>query len=220
MVAVGLPMAVAYVCQAAGMKEIDSSKSAFIAALHVPLVPILQLALMSVAPPGSTWLGVALCLLGLLLLAGPGALVASLASGEFLTVVSTVAIALEIVMIGLFAPRVNVQAASVLQLVFVAASALVAAALWGDGVPRRLPAGFWPLVAALGIAIAAMQVLMNWAQQTVSPTRATLIYAMEPVWAGAIGWFAGERLGIVAWAGCGLIILGVLASEWHPRERS
>ena len=35
---------------------------------------------------------------------------------------------------------------------------------------------------------------MNWGQKSVSPTRATLIYAGEPVWAGIAGRLAGERL--------------------------
>ena len=67
----------------------------------------------------------------------------------------------------------------------------------------------------MAIALALMQTLMNWAQKTVSPTQATLIYAGEPVWAGVVGWFAGDRLGVVALAGCGLVLLGGLVSEWR-----
>jgi hypothetical protein len=33
---------------------------------------------------------------------------------------------------------------------------------------------------------------MNWAQRSVSPTRATLIYTGEPVWAGIFGRLAGD----------------------------
>jgi drug/metabolite transporter (DMT)-like permease len=43
----------------------------------------------------------------------------------------------------------------------------------------------------LGLASAVIQVAMNWAQKSVSPTRATLIYAGEPVWAGVIGRASG-----------------------------
>ena len=54
---------------------------------------------------------------------------------------------------------------------------------------------------------------MNWAQKSVSPTRATIIYAGEPVWAGVIGRIAGERLPATALIGGALVVLGILASE-------
>jgi drug/metabolite transporter (DMT)-like permease len=45
------------------------------------------------------------------------------------------------------------------------------------------------VVVALGLGIfsAIIQVTMNWAQRSVSPTRATVIYTGEPVWAGIFG---------------------------------
>jgi drug/metabolite transporter (DMT)-like permease len=60
---------------------------------------------------------------------------------------------------------------------------------------------------------------MNWAQRSVSPTRATVIYAGEPVWAGLVGRIAGERLPAVALLGCALIVLGVLVSELRIRRK-
>ncbi|MNT09827.1 EamA-like transporter family protein [compost metagenome] len=54
---------------------------------------------------------------------------------------------------------------------------------------------------------------MNWAQKTVSATRATLIYTLEPVWAGLFGRIAGERLSSLGLVGAGLILLSVLVSE-------
>ncbi|MFK3669247.1 EamA family transporter [Leifsonia aquatica] len=60
---------------------------------------------------------------------------------------------------------------------------------------------------------------MNWAQRSVSPTRATIIYAGEPVWAGVIGRIAGDRLPPIAIAGAGLIVAGVIVSELRPAKR-
>jgi len=218
--AVGGPMAVAYVLQATGLQQIESSKSAFITALHVPMVPILQLIVMRLVPRRMTWVGAALCLVGLVILAGPEALVLSWESGEVLTVFSTMAIAVEIVMIGVFAPRVNIPAVSILQLACVGIAALVAMPILGEEMPTTVLPLFWQVTILMAMSVALMHILMNWAQQTVSPTRATLIYSSEPVWAGIIGWFAGERLGVVAAIGCGVILLGVLVSEWRPEDRS
>lgn len=60
---------------------------------------------------------------------------------------------------------------------------------------------------------------MNWAQRSVSPTRATVIYAGEPVWAGIVGRLAGERLPGVALLGGALIVIGVVVSELRIRRK-
>ncbi|AKF46828.1 Permeases of the drug/metabolite transporter (DMT) superfamily [Pseudomonas syringae pv. syringae B301D] len=59
---------------------------------------------------------------------------------------------------------------------------------------------------------------MNWAQKSVSPTRATVIYAGEPVWAGIVGRLAGERLPGIALLGAALIVAGVIVSEMKRRS--
>ena len=58
-----------------------------------------------------------------------------------------------------------------------------------------------------------------WAQKSVSPTRATLIYAGEPVWAGLVGRIAGERLPGLALLGGLLIVIAVVISELRVRRR-
>jgi nitroimidazol reductase NimA-like FMN-containing flavoprotein (pyridoxamine 5'-phosphate oxidase superfamily) len=40
----------------------------------------------------------------------------------------------------------------------------------------------------------------------------------RPVWAGVVGWLAGDRLPGSAFSGAALILAGVLVSEWKPRE--
>jgi len=71
----------------------------------------------------------------------------------------------------------------------------------------------------LGAASALNQVTMNWAQRSVSPTRATVIYTGEPVWAGIFGRLAGERLPLLALVGAAFIVAGVLVSELKLRKR-
>ncbi|MFW9327020.1 EamA family transporter, partial [Glaesserella parasuis] len=71
------------------------------------------------------------------------------------------------------------------------------------------------LSAAVAMACASIliQLTMNWAQKSLSPTRATVIYASEPVWAGIVGRMAGDRLPGLAILGAALIVGGVLVSE-------
>ena len=66
---------------------------------------------------------------------------------------------------------------------------------------------------ARSASCALIQFVMNWAQRVVDPSRAAIIYAGEPVWAGVIGRIAGERLPLIALFGGALVVLGVLVSE-------
>lgn len=215
---VGIAMFLGYTLQAYGMQTIPSSKSAFITALYVPLVPLLQWLVMRKPPHAMAWVGIALAFAGLVLLAGPDGAALGLGRGEMLTIIATFAIAVEILLVGLFAGQVDARRVSVVQ---VAAASLLAFALM-PVLAEEVPPFSWPLVIAavgLGVASGVIQVTMNWAQKRVSPTRATLIYAGEPVWAGLVGRLAGERLPALALVGAGLIVLGVIVSELRLSRR-
>lgn len=209
---VGASIAAGYVMQTMGLQTIASSKSAFITALYVPLVPILQWLVLRRPPSLMAWAGAGLAFAGMLALAGPEGLSKGLGKGEWLTIASTVVIAGEIIAISYFAPQVDARRVTMIQLVTASLLSFLAMAPAGEGLP-----GFsWLLVAiglGLGAASALIQAVMNWAQRTVSPTRATVIYAGEPVFAGILGRIAGERLPPGAFLGAALIVAGVIVSE-------
>ncbi|WP_435022724.1 DMT family transporter (plasmid) [Tundrisphaera sp. TA3] len=212
-VIIGVSIFLGYVLQTYGLQTISSSKSAFITALYVPMVPLLQWGLLRKPPRLMSWAGIGLAFMGLVLLAGPDVGPIGLGRGEMLTVISAVAIAAEIILIGLFADDVDSRRVTVVQL---AATAAISFSLM-PVVREPVPAFSWLLVlivGSLGLASAAIQLAMNWAQKSVSPTRATVIYASEPVWAGVVGYLAGERLPALALLGAALIVAGVIVSEW------
>lgn len=210
--AIGLFIYLGYTLQTYGLQTIDSSKSAFITALYVPLVPMLQWAVLRKRPHLMSWIGVIFAFVGLILLAGPGGTDIGPGHGELLTIISTMAIAAEIILISLFAGKVDVRRVTVVQLGVTSLLAFATMAPMGEVAP-----GFsWLLLASaigLGLASGIIQFTMNWAQKTVSPTRATVIYAGEPVWAGIVGRIAGERLPAAALLGGLLMVIGVLVSE-------
>lgn len=213
---VGVSITIGYVLQTKGLQTIPSSKSAFITALYVPLVPILQWLVLRRPPSLMAWAGVGLAFAGMLALAGPEGISGGLGEGEWLTILSTVAIAGEIIAIGYFAPQVDARRVTMIQLATASLLSFVAMVPVGEALP-----GFsWLLMAigvGLGAASALIQVVMNWAQRTVSPTRATVIYAGEPVFAGILGRVAGERLPPSAFLGAALIVAGVIVSEIKVR---
>jgi drug/metabolite transporter (DMT)-like permease len=212
---IGVAIFLGYTLQTYGLQTIPSSKSAFITALYVPVVPLLQWLILKRPPGIMAWIGIGLAFMGLVLLAGPDGTSIGLGIGEFLTLLSAVAIAAEIILIGGFAGRVDVRRVTVVQL---AATSLLAFGLMAP-MGEPVPGPSWLLILSavgLGLASAGIQLAMNWAQKTVSPTRATVIYAAEPVWAGIVGRIFGEVLPAAALIGAGLIVAGVAVSELKP----
>lgn len=208
---IGLGIFIGYTLQSWGLQTIPSSTSAFITAAYVPLVPILQWLILRRRPRLASWIGVALAFAGLILIAAPRAGL-TLGRGETLTVISTLAIAVEIILISLWAGKVNVLRVTVVQLVVTALLAFGLMIPAGEIIPTLSPLILISAI-SLGLMTALIQLVMNWAQRTVSPTRATLIYAGEPLWAGIIGRMAGERLPGTALIGAAFIIAAVIVSE-------
>ena len=210
--AIGVMIHLGYGLQTVGLQTIDSSTSAFITAMYVPLVPLAQWAVFRRRPPVMAFVGAGLAFVGLVLIAGPDAFALSLGSGEIITMISTLPIAAEIILISLFAGRIDLGRITVVQLLTAGLLGLLTMPIVGEA----LPAFSWVWVGCavgLGAASCLIQLTMNWAQKSVSPTRATIIYAGEPVWAAVIGRIAGERLPVTALLGGALVVLGILASE-------
>jgi drug/metabolite transporter (DMT)-like permease len=217
---IGVLIFVGYSSQTWGLQTITSSTSAFITALYVPFVPLLQWLVLRRPPRLMSWLGIAFAFTGLILMTGREAGALHFTPGEIATVLCAVAVAGEIILIGHYAGRVDSRRITVIQLLVAGLLSFAAMPVTGEPLP-----GFsWLLVASgvgLGLATAAIQLAMNWAQGSISPTRATLIYAGESVWAGLVGRLAGDRLPGLALVGAALILTGVVVSDlrWGRSRR-
>jgi len=214
---IGTALFLGYALQSHGLKTITSSQSAFITALYVPIVPLLQWLALRRRPGLMSWAGIVLAFAGLVMLAGPEAGGFTLSAGEIVTLVGAVAIAGEIILIGGFASGVDSRRVTAVQLLAGGALSLAMMPVAGEGVPAFHWVWFSSAV-GLGLASALIQLTMNWAQKVVSPTRATLIYAGEPVWGGIVGRIAGDRLPPLALLGGALIVVAVIVSEWKPHR--
>lgn len=215
---IGMAIAGGYGLQTWGMQTISSSQSAFLTALYVPVVPLLQWLFLRRPPGLMAWLGILLAFTGLVLVAGPQDGSLTLNAGEIATLLSTLAIAAEIILISRYAGQVDVRRVTLVQLLVASACAFVLMLPNGESLPT-LSAPLLFSALGLGAASALIQVTMNWAQRSVSPTRATVIYAGEPVWAGVVGRIAGERLPAAALLGGALIVCGVIVSELRLRRK-
>lgn len=216
---IGVAIMLGYGLQTVGLQTIPSSQSAFITALYVPFVPLLQWLVLGRRPGLMPSLGIVLAFAGLMLLSGPTGATLNFSAGEIATLISAIAIAAEIILISAYAGQVDVRRVTVVQL----ATASVLAFAMVVPTHEAIPDFSWLLLVSavgLGMASAIIQVAMNWAQKSVSPTRATLIYAGEPVWAGIVGRLAGERLPGIALLGAALIVVAVIVSELKTKAKT
>jgi drug/metabolite transporter (DMT)-like permease len=217
--AIGAAIFGGYGLQTLGLQTIPSSTSAFITALYVPLVPLLEWAVFRRPPRLMTWIGIALAFIGLLLLAGLGSGGLSFGAGELATLISTIPIVAEVVLIGVFAGRFDLRRLTVVQLLVASALGFVTMPFTGETIPAFSWVWLAPVL-GLGAASCLIQLTMNWAQKSVSPSRATVIYAGEPVWGGIVGRIAGDRLPLLSIVGAAFIVAGVIVSEIRSKDES
>ncbi|WP_175868398.1 DMT family transporter [Bartonella gabonensis] len=215
--AIGLAMFLGYALQAAGLQTIISSQSAFITALYVPMVPILQWIVFKKPPRFAGWVGIVFAFIGLVLVSGqkPGSF--DFSRGKILTLLGALAIAGEVILIGIFANKVDSRRVTIIQLFFSGFFSFAFMLLMGESIPEFSWVWF-SIGMGLALMSAIIQLAMNWAQKSISPTRATLIYAGEPVWAGIVGRLAGEHLSPLALLGGLLILIGIIFAELQPSQ--
>jgi drug/metabolite transporter (DMT)-like permease len=210
-VLLGTLLAAGYALQTAGLERTTPSSAGFITGLYVVLVPLVALALFREQIGRGVWVGVGFALAGLALLSGVDA---GSVVGDVLVLGCALAFGFQIPLTGRFAPHYDPLALTLVQmLVAFVGFAAIALAL-GE---LELPHGrtVWAALLVTGVFASALAYLIQtWAQRTISAARTAVVYAMEPVFAGLFGYLlAGDRLGTLGWAGCALILAGIVASE-------
>ena len=209
--ALGLLLAAGYGLQTAGLERTTVSSAGFITGLYVVFTPILGLLLFRTSVGRAVWFGVVLAVAGLAMLSGVGA---GDVGGDLLVLGGSAAYSLQIVLMERYAPRYDPVAFTQAEILAAFAGfAVVAVALGQVELPRGLTV--WGALLVTGIFASALGFLVQtWAQRRTSATRTALAFAMEPVWAGIFGfWLAGDRLGVLGWGGCAVIMAGIVIAE-------
>ena len=217
---VGSVLMAGYVLQTVGLQTTTPSKSAFLTGLYVVLVPFGTAIVYQVRPRLAEIAGVAIAATGMGLLSMQGERL-TIEQGDLLTIGCAVAFAMHIVLLGHWAPLVGYESLSVMQ---IAGASLVSLA----ALPFvELPSVMWstPVIAAILVggllATALAFMLQTWAQQNTTPTRAALLFSLEPVFAWVVSFLVeGETLTGRAALGAVLILAGILAVELKPRSES
>ena len=208
----GVSLLCGYVLQVMGLRHTTSSRSAFITYLLIVLVPVMEAVLLRRRLRASTVVGVAVALVGLVLLADPGGGAGhGFGLGETLTLLCAFAFGDHIVILDRYAHLHDPIRLTQVQILVVTGSCTVGALAVGIG-PLGVGSA-WVAIAYTGaVATALAFVLMVSGQRVVPASRVALILLLEPVSAAALGFLAGERLGMRGVLGAALILIAILVS--------
>jgi drug/metabolite transporter (DMT)-like permease len=210
---------VGYALQTAGLRYTTASNSAFLTGLYVVLVPLLASLHARKRVGWREWSACALAFAGTALMTGLG--LGALNRGDLLTIGCAVAFSAHIVAVAHWSGRINYEWLTVLQVAGVAALS-IAAFWWAETpmihwTPRLLAA----LLVTAALATALSFSLYTWAQRHTTATRAALLFALEPVFAGVVAWiFAGERWTALSLGGAGLILASIVLAELKPAPKA
>jgi len=210
-VGVGALLAAAYGLQTAGLDLTTVASTGFITGLYVVFTPLLALALFGTRMPRAVWVGVALAVLGLLLLSGvPGGSTA----GNALVLASALAAAFQIVAMERFAPRYDPRALTFLQMATSFVGFAVLAVVLGQ---VEVPRGWtvWGALLVTGLFAGALGYLVaTWVQARTTAARAALVFTLEAPFAALFGvLLADEVLGWAGWLGCAVMMTGIVLAE-------
>jgi drug/metabolite transporter (DMT)-like permease len=197
--------------QTAGLERTTVSSTGFITGLYVVLTPLFGLLLFQTAVGLEVWAGVVCSVVGLALLSGVDV---GSPVGDLLVLASAAAQALQIVMVERFATRYDAIALTLVEMAACLVGFLAIALALGQ---LEVPHGrtVWGALIVTGVFASALAYLIQvWAQRRISAARIAIVFSLETVFAGIFGyWLAGDRLGLLGWSGCAVILAGIVLAE-------
>lgn len=209
---VGSALAVGYGFQTVGLKYTSATNGGFVTGLFVVFTPLVAALWLRTRPSWASLALVAVAAAGLALLTL--SLATGFRHGDALILVTAVAFAVHIVLLGHFAPLLE---ASVLALgqIGVCAIAFIAISLATETYVRPAREDVWFALLLTGVAASAVGFLVQtWAQSKLPPTRTAVVLTMEPVFAGVFGFLLlGETLSVRGWLGAAMILAAMLVAS-------
>ena len=223
----GVVLGVGMLVQHVGLAQSSVEVSAFLTSLTVLFVPLIGVLFMRKPVAAALWLSVALSTVGIWLLTG--ATPHGFGAGEWLGLACALLFSVYLYVLNVVAARDSAWRVNAGQFVAMGLLCMLAFACLphAPGVPAH--GGFVHLVRAPGVALNLLLLvvfptlgsfgLMGFHQPKITPTRAALIYMLEPLFAAAYAWVSrGNALSAAEWLGAGLILLANVGSELRARR--
>lgn len=213
----GTLLFLAYLFQTFGLERTSASNAGFLTGLNVVLVPLLAGPILKKPPARGSVVGVCFAVVGLAMLTWHWPWYIS--TGDGLVMICALFVALHILGLDSLTEGYNGSALACVQIGTMTLMCLVGSLAFE---PISWPR-VWTseLVSALVItavfATAYAFFVQTSFQRWTTPTRAALIYTLEPVFSAIFSiWLMDEWLTPVGWSGGALIVVGMMVAEtWH-----
>jgi drug/metabolite transporter (DMT)-like permease len=209
----GLLLSIGFILQTLGLQITTASKTGFITGMLVVFTPIAQVVIERRAPKLGNIAGIILVVLGLWLLTSPKGSAFNL--GDGLTLSAAVLFGIYVVYVDVYSKQHSVAQLFFLQL-FVTLVVSFSGALVFEGLSFHPSTNVLISIIYLAVFATAISTFIQTRyQRETTPTRAALIFALEPVIAATLAYFVlDEKTGALGVLGGGLIVSGVLVSEF------
>ncbi|NLK08770.1 MAG: DMT family transporter [Firmicutes bacterium] len=218
-VGLGLLLWGGFLSQTIGIQYTTASKAAFITALSVVITPILSTLLLRKRPGNAAILGVVMATMGLGLLTLDFQEPWVLHKGDLWVLVCALLYAMQIIAVDYYGGSLDAVSLTWVELGTVAVVGLGTAAV-RTPMPNLNSPGLWGGLLYLAIfATAVAQYLQIRVQPYTTPTRVSLVFSLEPVFASILAFLMlGERLPWINQIGAGFMLAGVVVSELGGRR--
>lgn len=206
-----------YLFQTFGLERTSSANTGFLTGLGVVWVPLMAGPILKKPAAFGSKLGVGLALLGLFLLTWHTPWTINF--GDFLVVICSVFVALHIIGLDAFTRGYDPRALTFVQILTMAVLGCIGSLAFEPSSWPQVWTG--SLIFAFAITAIFATAYAFWAMTTfqnrTTPTRAALIYTLEPVFAAVFSvWLAGDRLTAIGWFGGAMIVVGMIVAEVWP----
>ena len=214
----GLLIGTACLSQQIGLITVPAGKAGFISSLYVVLVPVLGF-FMGRQAGWRVWVGVALSVAGLYMLSAVGSF--SLETGEWLMLVCAALSAVQIVLVDRFAAPFDSVMLACMQFFIAGLLPLPMAIAYEQPFLHDVWQAKWLIAYAGVMSSAAGYTLQMLGQKRVAPATASLILALESVFAAGLGavilqeTMTGREL-----IGCALMLAAVVLAQLPQRKGS
>jgi drug/metabolite transporter (DMT)-like permease len=213
---IGIFLFLGFAFQTMGLKTTAASKSAFITGLFVIMVPPLSYLILKEKPTIFSLAGLVLAISGLWLMTRPKG--SEFNSGDLLTLFCAVSFSLQVVLVQIYTKRFDFVTLTFIQILVTALLSIPSMFIFEKTKLVYHPYLVLAILICAIFATAFALFIQNRMQKETTAVKASLIYAMEPVFAVIFSFLLlGEVLGWLGILGGGLILAGMLSSELGKR---
>ncbi len=211
---IGIFLFLGYTFQTVGLKYTTATKAGFITGLSVVLVPVISHFFIKEKINRNSIIGVILAFIGLWFLNYSSSFIFNL--GDFLVLLCAISFAMHIISVGLYTKKMDYVPLVIVQLAIVfVLSLLMALVFERPEIHLSYSPNVWWSIVLTGVFATALAFYMqNRFQKYSTATKTAIIFSGEPIFSAMFAYLLlGEKVGLIAWIGGLLIILGMIVSQ-------